>query len=161
VDASCLSIGWAPYPGIIEEILQSLEQVKCNIFGVVLNGMRPEVSPDFQDFKYYRYYYHGEEKKGRSRWGFRKRPSSQEGRAGEQKPEAWATLSGAVGEEVRTKAEKAEPSDPVSHPFGLDLSDPWNPVAERGAGPGLLFDRAKPVKKEAPKSPSCRLPPVT
>jgi cell division protein FtsN len=34
-----------------------LEQVNCNIIGVVLNGMKPEISPDFQDYKQYSYYY--------------------------------------------------------------------------------------------------------
>jgi capsular exopolysaccharide synthesis family protein len=33
-----------------------LSQVKCNIMGVILNGMKADVSPDFQDFKYYKYY---------------------------------------------------------------------------------------------------------
>jgi capsular exopolysaccharide synthesis family protein len=49
--------------GLLKRSTAQLRQVKCNIMGVVLNGMRPDVSPDFQDYKYYRYAYaYGEEK---------------------------------------------------------------------------------------------------
>jgi cell division protein FtsN len=42
--------------------------------GVILNGMRPEVSPDFHDYKYYRYYYsYGEEDKKKKGPGQKKR----------------------------------------------------------------------------------------
>ncbi|MEE9610753.1 MAG: AAA family ATPase, partial [Desulfatiglandales bacterium] len=55
--------------GLLKRSSRQLEQINCHIMGVVLNGMRPEVSPDFHDYKYYRYYYsYGEEdenKKGR------------------------------------------------------------------------------------------------
>jgi capsular exopolysaccharide synthesis family protein len=48
--------------GLLRRSSAQLQQVNCNIMGVVLNGMRPEVSPDFQDYKYYSYYYaYGEE----------------------------------------------------------------------------------------------------
>lgn len=43
--------------GLLKRSTSQLEQVKCNILGVVLNGLKPEVSPDFQDFKYYKHYY--------------------------------------------------------------------------------------------------------
>ncbi len=43
--------------GLLKRATTQLEQAKCNFMGVVLNGMRPEISPDFQDFKYYKYYY--------------------------------------------------------------------------------------------------------
>ncbi|MBW1998058.1 MAG: polysaccharide biosynthesis tyrosine autokinase [Deltaproteobacteria bacterium] len=47
-----------------------LKQIKCNIVGVVLNSVRPEVSPDFQDFKHYRYYsISGEDNRGGSKKG--------------------------------------------------------------------------------------------
>ncbi|MFC1868348.1 SPOR domain-containing protein [Thermodesulfobacteriota bacterium] len=50
--------------GLLKRTSTQLEQVKCNIIGVILNGMRPDISPDFQDFKYYKYYsYYGEESK--------------------------------------------------------------------------------------------------
>ena len=50
--------------GLLRRSTAQLNQVKCNIMGVVLNGMRPDVSPDFQDYKYYSSYYaYGEEKK--------------------------------------------------------------------------------------------------
>ncbi len=49
--------------GLLKRATAQLEQVKCNIMGVILNGMRPEVSSDFQDFKSYNYYYaYGTEK---------------------------------------------------------------------------------------------------
>jgi succinoglycan biosynthesis transport protein ExoP len=50
--------------GLLKRAATQLKQVKCNILGVILNGMKPEISPDFQDFKYYKYYYsYGEERK--------------------------------------------------------------------------------------------------
>jgi tyrosine-protein kinase Etk/Wzc len=53
--------------GLLKRSTAQLEQINCHIMGVVLNGMRPELSPDFHDFKYYRYYYsYGEEGKKRS-----------------------------------------------------------------------------------------------
>jgi tyrosine-protein kinase Etk/Wzc len=88
--------------GLLKRSVTQLQQVKSNIMGVILNGMRPEVSPDFQDYKYYSYYYsygeEGEEKRLRDRkkgWTFlgrkeeRKESSSlkKEGR-GKQKQEA-------------------------------------------------------------------------
>jgi Mrp family chromosome partitioning ATPase/uncharacterized protein involved in exopolysaccharide biosynthesis/cell division septation protein DedD len=54
--------------GLLKRSSTQLEQVNCNIIGVALNSMRPEISPDFQDFKYYKYYYHSEEK-GKTRAG--------------------------------------------------------------------------------------------
>ncbi|NNG06884.1 MAG: AAA family ATPase, partial [Desulfobacteraceae bacterium] len=52
--------------GLLKRSTAQLEQVQSNLVGVVLNGMRPDVSPDFQDYKYYSYYYaYGEEEKGR------------------------------------------------------------------------------------------------
>jgi len=50
--------------GLLKRTTLQLSRVKSNLLGVVLNGMKPEVSPDFQDFKYYRYYSsYGEEGK--------------------------------------------------------------------------------------------------
>ncbi|MFC1532579.1 SPOR domain-containing protein [Thermodesulfobacteriota bacterium] len=50
--------------GLLKRTATSLEQVKCNIIGVILNGMKPDLSPDFQDYKAYQYYaYYGEEGK--------------------------------------------------------------------------------------------------
>jgi succinoglycan biosynthesis transport protein ExoP len=43
--------------GLLKRSTTQLEQVNCNIIGVVLNGMKPEISPDFQDYKHYSYYY--------------------------------------------------------------------------------------------------------
>ena len=50
--------------GLLKRSTAQLKQVECNLIGVILNGMRPEVSSDFQDYKYYSYYYsYGEEDK--------------------------------------------------------------------------------------------------
>ncbi|RPI76681.1 MAG: polysaccharide biosynthesis tyrosine autokinase [Desulfobacteraceae bacterium] len=51
---------------LLKRSSSQLTQVNSHIMGVVLNGMKPEFSPDFQDAKYYKYYYsYGEEAKGR------------------------------------------------------------------------------------------------
>jgi polysaccharide biosynthesis transport protein len=42
--------------GLLKRTTLQLSRVKSNLMGVVLNGMKPEMSPDFQDFKYYKYY---------------------------------------------------------------------------------------------------------
>ncbi|MEJ2724641.1 MAG: polysaccharide biosynthesis tyrosine autokinase [Deltaproteobacteria bacterium] len=59
--------------GLLKRSATQLRQVQCQLVGVILNGMRPDVSPDFQDYKYYTYYYsYGEEgrgKKGRDKRG--------------------------------------------------------------------------------------------
>jgi len=50
--------------GLLKRSTSQLEQVNCRILGVILNGMKPEVSPDFHNFKYYKYYSsYGEEGK--------------------------------------------------------------------------------------------------
>ncbi|MEE9609698.1 MAG: polysaccharide biosynthesis tyrosine autokinase, partial [Desulfatiglandales bacterium] len=56
--------------GLLKRSTSQLEQINCHIMGVVLNGMKPEVSPDFHDYGYYKYYYsYGEEGKDRDRRG--------------------------------------------------------------------------------------------
>jgi SH3-like domain-containing protein len=48
--------------GLLKRTTVQLQQLKSNLLGVVLNGMKPEVSPDFMELKYYKYYYsYGEE----------------------------------------------------------------------------------------------------
>jgi succinoglycan biosynthesis transport protein ExoP len=42
--------------GLLKRAMSQLEQVKSQVLGVILNGMRPEVSPDFEDYKHYKYY---------------------------------------------------------------------------------------------------------
>lgn len=50
--------------GLLKRAMSQLEQVKSHVLGVILNGMRPEVSPDFEDYKHYKYYYsYGEDGK--------------------------------------------------------------------------------------------------
>ncbi len=46
---------------LLKRAANQLSQVDCNLLGVVLNGMKVEVSPDFQGYKYYKsYYYYGQ-----------------------------------------------------------------------------------------------------
>jgi hypothetical protein len=58
----------------LKRSVTQLEQAKSHILGVVLNGMRPEISPDFDDFRYYKYDYaynsKEEEKKQRKSFWF-------------------------------------------------------------------------------------------
>ena len=42
--------------GLLRRASSQLEQVRSHVIGVVLNGMRPDVSPDFEDYKHYTYY---------------------------------------------------------------------------------------------------------
>jgi len=41
-----------------------MDHVKANVLGIVLNGLKPEVSADYQHYGYYRYYSYGEKGKG-------------------------------------------------------------------------------------------------
>jgi succinoglycan biosynthesis transport protein ExoP len=51
--------------GLLKRTATQLQQVKCNIIGIILNGMKPDISPDFPDYKYYKYYsYYGKEGDG-------------------------------------------------------------------------------------------------
>jgi capsular exopolysaccharide synthesis family protein len=43
--------------GLLRRAMSQLEQVKSQVIGAVLNGMRPEMSSDFEDYKHYKYYY--------------------------------------------------------------------------------------------------------
>jgi capsular exopolysaccharide synthesis family protein len=59
--------------GLLKRATAQLRQVKCRIMGVVFNGMKPDVSPDFHGYKYYHYYYpRGEEDQGKKHGGKRK-----------------------------------------------------------------------------------------
>jgi polysaccharide biosynthesis transport protein len=50
--------------GLLKRSATQLEQAKNRLLGVVLNGAKPDISPDFQDLKYYKYYYsYGEKDK--------------------------------------------------------------------------------------------------
>jgi polysaccharide biosynthesis transport protein len=62
--------------GILKRVKSQLEQIKANIIGVVLNGVKAEISPDFAELKKYKYYaYYGKEgekkKKGDKSKAFR------------------------------------------------------------------------------------------
>jgi succinoglycan biosynthesis transport protein ExoP len=52
---------------ILKRAKAQLEQVKANIIGVVLNGVKAEISLDYD--KYYQYYYYGHEAKKRKKKG--------------------------------------------------------------------------------------------
>lgn len=43
--------------GLLKRAMNQMVQVKSHVVGVILNGMRPELSPDFEDYKHYKYYY--------------------------------------------------------------------------------------------------------
>ena len=47
--------------GALRRAKVQMDSVKARVLGVVLNGLRPEVSPDFQGYKYGRYYGYGQE----------------------------------------------------------------------------------------------------
>jgi succinoglycan biosynthesis transport protein ExoP len=58
--------------GLLKRATTQLRQVNCRIMGVVLNGMKPDVSPDFHGYKYYHYYYtQRDENKGQKKRGKR------------------------------------------------------------------------------------------
>ncbi|MBN2124645.1 MAG: polysaccharide biosynthesis tyrosine autokinase [Deltaproteobacteria bacterium] len=100
--------------GLLKRATTQLEQVKCNVLGVILNGMKPEISPDFQDFKYYKYYYsYGEgsetkrpgEKKGLFHF-FREAKADRKarreaGREGKTEPGASGPRAGKKGSSLR------------------------------------------------------------
>ena len=77
--------------GLLKRSTTQLEQVRCNILGVIINGMKPEISPDFQDFKYFKYYYsYREEEKSKKRGEHKKgltffRKKKESGRALEKR----------------------------------------------------------------------------
>jgi capsular exopolysaccharide synthesis family protein len=48
---------------LLKRSVIQLNQVQANVIGVALNDMKAELSPDFADFKYYKYYYSDKEKK--------------------------------------------------------------------------------------------------
>jgi len=93
--------------GLLRRSTAQLKQVNCNIMGVVLNGMRPDVSPDFQDYKYYSYYYaYGGEKKHKKR-GERSNLFSFVGKKGERgKREKQTIPAGEEAEGLRNKVAK-------------------------------------------------------
>ncbi|KPK23181.1 MAG: hypothetical protein AMK69_18495, partial [Nitrospira bacterium SG8_3] len=56
--------------GLLRRSKAQLDRVHCDLMGVVLNGMKADVSPDFQDYKYYSYNYaYGEKEKTKKRLG--------------------------------------------------------------------------------------------
>ncbi len=60
--------------GILKRVKSQLEQIKANIIGVVLNGVKAEMSPDFAELKKYKYYaYYGEEGKKKKKRAKRSR----------------------------------------------------------------------------------------
>ena len=90
--------------GLLKRSATQLEQAKCNLLGVILNGMKPEFSPDFQDFKYYKYYYSSEEEEGEVEepGGFLKGLSF---RKPERKRQHMEEVEGTSGETAEVSAE--------------------------------------------------------
>ncbi|MBI2471457.1 MAG: polysaccharide biosynthesis tyrosine autokinase [Planctomycetes bacterium] len=50
--------------GALKRAKTQMDHVKANVLGIVLNGLKPEVSADYQHYGYYRYYSYGEKGKG-------------------------------------------------------------------------------------------------
>lgn len=48
--------------GALKRAKSQLEHVKANVIGVVLNGLRAELSTDYSDYRYRSYYYYGAQK---------------------------------------------------------------------------------------------------
>jgi len=71
--------------GLLKRTSTQLEQVKCNIIGVILNGMKPDISPDFPDYKYYKYYSYYSEEGERKKYQISKSPFSFFRRKGEDR----------------------------------------------------------------------------
>jgi len=88
-------IGTVP-KGLLKRAITQLIQVKANVIGVILNGMRPEVSPDFEDYKHYKYYYsYGEDGKKEERkklnpLGYERHQSAHFGLSPSAKVAGWA-----------------------------------------------------------------------
>ncbi|MBW2624322.1 MAG: AAA family ATPase, partial [Deltaproteobacteria bacterium] len=62
--------------GALKRAKDQLDTVRATVLGVVLNGLKAEFSSDFQDLKYYKYYYsHGTEDLESGKTSFRKRVS--------------------------------------------------------------------------------------
>jgi len=49
--------------GALRRTKVQLDNVNAKVLGVILNGLKAEISPDFSDFRYDRYYSYGEEEK--------------------------------------------------------------------------------------------------
>ena len=56
--------------GLLKRAKMQLSQSNPDLIGVILNGVKAEVSPDFQDFKYYKRYYESKEEKEKKRYWF-------------------------------------------------------------------------------------------
>jgi polysaccharide biosynthesis transport protein len=56
--------------GILKRAKTQLDNVKAKVIGVILNGMRADLSSDYADYKYkYYYYYDATSKKPETTWG--------------------------------------------------------------------------------------------
>ncbi|MGD9075919.1 MAG: polysaccharide biosynthesis tyrosine autokinase, partial [Desulfobacteraceae bacterium] len=156
--------------GLLKRSTAQLEQVKSNIMGVILNGMRPEVSPDFQDYKYYSYYYsYGEEGKEKRRrdqrkgWAFLGRKGEKESKEEQQE----ATLR-----EEGIGSEKKEGKKGISKRLLLlfvatvilavgilwhnGLIDPFKEFENQG--PMKKEEKRKDIRKGVSKTPGARRP---
>ncbi len=55
--------------GALKRAKAQIDNVKARIIGVVLNGLKAEISPDFEYHDKYYYYYGSERKKNPDPWG--------------------------------------------------------------------------------------------
>jgi capsular exopolysaccharide synthesis family protein len=94
--------------GLLKRSTTQLEQVKCNIMGVILNGMRPEVSRDFPDYKRYRYNYGEENEEIKSRGYKRVFSFLRKGGDGHRRPEQKISLG--KGEEKPQENQHKKPN---------------------------------------------------
>ncbi len=51
--------------GALKRAKMQMDHIKANVLGIVLNGLKPEVSSDYQHYGYYRYYSYGGDKGGK------------------------------------------------------------------------------------------------
>jgi cell division septation protein DedD len=70
---------------VLKRVKAQLEQVKANIVGVALNGVKPDLSPDLEELKHYKYYYYygseGTKKKAEKRKSEKKKTGRRSPRA--------------------------------------------------------------------------------
>lgn len=91
--------------GLLKRSSAQLEQVNCKIVGVILNGMKPDINPDSQDLKCYKYYCTYEEADRKGETGFARFLSFMKwGKDGEKNSEN--ALPSSAGSEIEEEDKK-------------------------------------------------------
>ena len=54
--------------GVLKRTKSHLDNVKANVLGIILNGVRPEYGPDYYEYQYQYYYEEGERSRKQSDW---------------------------------------------------------------------------------------------